>query len=360
MSRQWLYLPPSGNRDGEFILLVNSKGRSKCRRYNAANGVKNSEQRGRGDYETAFLTVLATGRKLDGLPQIKVADVSEVLPLEDLATLRSQVGLPTIEEPPNSGGSIRTGGMLAGVDEIIFNALGMSHKRKTTAMSLSVMPQGLDCTALIQRIYRCIEGNWDRSPCRSKEIWRWRANPRISPENWSIEKTLEKAIVEASDVWVNQIPAASGLLRDYEEGHTSIDLGHRVAPGHYELFELKVGPNAETPLRAAFQIVNYGLLYCFARLHLDDLELHTRSSLLTATRLSLKVLGPTDFYRNYRLGWLADPLDTGLRQFSRSRFGEKLEVSFGFESFPPEFAWPGSDDHQLLNMFERRRVHVFA
>jgi|SRR5258705_13590783 len=97
--------------------------------------------------------------------------------------------------------------------------------------------------------------------------------PEISWQNLSPEKTLEKAIVNATHNWVNQIPVASGLLKDYDEGHTCIDLGHCVSPGHYELLELKVGASAETPLRAAFQIMNYGLLYCFARIHLVQLEL---------------------------------------------------------------------------------------
>jgi hypothetical protein len=57
---------------------------------------------------------------------------------------------------------------------------------------------------------------------------------------------------------------------------------------------------------------------------------------------------------------LADALDTALRQFSRSKFGEHLEMNFGFESFPPEFIWPVSDDHELRAMLERRAVHVFG
>lgn len=357
----WLYRPALGNASGEFILLVNSRGSSKCRRYDASTGVKNSEQPSPGRYyESAFAKVLADCNELEGLPNAKVSEVTKGLPLDYLAELRSQASLPPIKEAPVARGSIRTEGMLAGVDEMIDSVLGTNHKGKTLAMSLSVMPPGLDCTALIQRIYRRIEANWDGSPCRSKELWRWRAMPEISQQNMSPEKMLEKAIVNTTNAWVNQIPAASGLLREYEERHTNIDLGHRVTPGHYELIELKAGANAETPLRAAFQIVNYGMLYCFARLHRRDLELAPASPLLNATTLSLKVLGPREIYRGYRLGWLAGALDRALRQFSRSTFGEGLEMRFGFESFPPEFIWPGSNGHELRTMLERRTIHDFT
>ena len=362
MSRNlWLYRPAIGHGSGEFILLVNSGVRNSCRRYDAFNGVKISEQSSPGlNYETAFPQVLSECEELEGLPHAKVSEVTKGLPLDYLAELQSQAGLPPIcEQTLIAGRSIRTEGMLGGVEDIVDRVLGMKHKGKKAAIFLSAMPPELDCKTLIEHIYRRIDANWDGSPCRSKELWRWRAMTEISEQNMSPEKGLEKAIVNASNTWVNQIPAASGLLRGYEERHTNIDLGHRVGPGHYELIELKAGANAETPLRAAFQIVNYGLLYCFARLRRGDLELPS-SPLLNATALSLKVLGPTAIYQGYCLGWLGNALDTALRQFSESKFGKELEIRFSFESFPAEFIWPGSDDHELRIMLERRMVHDFT
>jgi len=357
----WLYRPAIGNRGGEFILLVNSKGSSSCRKYDPSNGVKNSEQHSPGCfYEVAFARILAESKVLPGLPDVKVNDIKKGLPLEYLEELRSQAGLPpAFKERPVAQGSIRTGGMLAGIDEIVDSVLGVKqHKTKKAAIVLSETPPEIDCFALIQRMYQRVVSNWDRSPCRSRELWRWRAMTDISPENMSAEKMLEKAIVNTTQTWVNQIPVASGLLMDYEEGHTCVDLGHRVAPGHFELIELKAGENAETPLRAAFQIVNYGLLYCFARQHRRQLELPP-SEIIKATTVYLKVLGPTSIYRGYRLGWLGNALDAGLRQFSHSTFGAEPQIRFGFESFPPEFVWPGSNDQQVRIMLERRKAHDF-
>src|SRR5437660_6424556 len=52
---KWLYRSPAGSIDGEFILLVNARGSSKCRRYDLASGMKTHEHPGPGrPYQQVF------------------------------------------------------------------------------------------------------------------------------------------------------------------------------------------------------------------------------------------------------------------------------------------------------------------
>jgi hypothetical protein len=211
---------------------------------------------------------------------------------------------------------------------------------------------------LLETLYRRIEANWDKSECRSRELWRWEVSAYISDQNTSIEKGLEKHIVNAVPGWVNQIPAASGLMKNCREEHVSVDLGRKFGPGEFELIELKAGPNADTPLRAAFEIIGYGLLYCFARLHVHALSLSKVSELLLAKAVHLKVLCPRDVYAGYSLGWLADALDAGLRSFSQQRFAGDLTMRFMFERFPETFSWPCSDDDLRESLAHRALQEV--
>ena len=180
--------------------------------------------------------------------------------------------------------------------------------------------------------------------------------PRISALNRSPEKTLEKAIVQCSQDWVNQIPVASGLM-DTEQRLMSVDLGRKCGAEWYELVELKAGQNADTPLRASIEILCYGLLYCFARLRKRELELPNRSEMLTARRIDLKVLAPVEVYAGFELQWLEDSIDRGIQEFTRERFGDGLRMSFAAESFPEAFRWPGLECADLLKMLNSRGRH---
>jgi len=127
-----------------------------------------------------------------------------------------------------------------------------------------------------------------------------------------------------------------------------------VAPGHLELIELKAGPHADTPLKAAFEVAGYGLLYCFARAHRVPLVLPRENRILDARRVDLKVLAPREVYAGYRLKWLETSLDAGFQQFSRRRFTGALEMNFRFESFADDFQWPGTPEDRLPEFLERR------
>jgi hypothetical protein len=252
--------------------------------------------------------------------------------------------------------------MLHGCDAIVNRELGLSdvdYRSETAARRVSQNPPNIRGEGLVRLLYDRIERNWDHCPGRSKELWRWRALPYISEYNQSPEKTLEKAIVDQNCGYVNQIPAASGLLYTCEERHVSIDLGRRVEKAWFELIELKAGDNADTPLRAAFQILGYGLLYCFARLHCHEIAVPCKTGVLAAKRIDLKVLGPSSVYLGYNIGWLARAIEQGLVAVCREEFGPRLEMHFGFEAFAPDFRWPGCDPDTLPGYLDSRCAYAW-
>lgn len=251
--------------------------------------------------------------------------------------------------------------MCDGFDLIINRALGVDDfETKTAALNLSARPVPVDGAELINSLYNQVEVNWGGCHCRSEENWRWRLSPKMWPHNKSPEKTLEKEIVRhSSGEWVNQIPTSSGWLHDVEERHANVDLGRKCGTDWYELVELKAGLRADTPLKAAFEILRYGLMYCFARLHRQELGSY-QTVLLTAKQIDLKVLAPCSAYDRYSFAWLATALDCGLGEFCRKRFDDKLKIHFGYEAFPREFNWPPSSEPQeLLDFLQRRSAYCW-
>jgi hypothetical protein len=348
-----------GGRDGspQFVMLANANGSSSCRLFDARSGASISYNTSRGGtYDAAYGSILRDCRQeLVPPPGVKTSELVVCLPRHHLVFLQSQVG---IQESPALSPILPVAprGMLAGTRELINAALGLdvAFDTKTAAQRLSASPISLDATTLLDRMYECVVRNWDRSECRSTQLWRSFAKADIAAHNASPEKMLEKAIAEWARDWFNQIPAASGLLIHVEEKHMNVDLGHFVAPGHLELIELKAGPHADTPLKAAFEIIGYGLLYCFARAHRVQLALPRGNRVLDAKRVDLKVLAPREVYAGYHFKWLGASLDAGLKQVSKRRFIGTMEMNFRFESFPDDFQWPGTRAYELPKFLDRR------
>lgn len=346
-------------RDGtpQFVMLANANRSSSCRLFDARSGalISYNTSRGSGPYDATYGSIFQESQELAPPPGINTNELVAGLPRLHLVFLQKQVGIepsPALaSDPPPSGQ-----GMLARTQELIDAALGLdvAYNTRTAALLLSESPILLNAANLLERLYERIVRNWDRSECRSTQLWRSFAKTDIAAHNASPEKTLEKAIAEWTPGWFNQIPAASGLLIGVEEKHRNVDLGHFVAPRHLELIELKAGPHADTPLKAAFEIVGYGLLYCFARAHRVQLALPRENRVLDTRRVDLKVLAPCEVYAGYRLNWLEMSLNAGFRQFSRRRFTGALEMNFLFESFPDDFQWPGTLAYELPKFLERR------
>jgi len=251
-------------------------------------------------------------------------------------------------------------GILAGTKALAERTLELQTplQSKSAARALSLTPPPLDALALIKSLYALIEANWDRHTNTGADLWRWTVRRQISARNPSPERALEKAIVEETSEWVNQIPAAVGLASEceaypFDERHMNVDLARRCGPNWFELVELKTGPFSDTPLWGAFEILRYGLLYGFAREYRSRLHMPGAQILMNARRIDLKVLATDDVYAGYSLGWLADSLDEALREFTRQKFGDELTMQFRFEAFPRSFRWP-EQRPQLRQMLAKR------
>jgi len=201
-----------------------------------------------------------------------------------------------------------------------------------------------DSSALLRAMIQQIEANWAASPRRlagkrpSPQNWRFRTMPGIAAHNQSPEKTLEKAIVNTAPdaTWANQVPTASGLYEAHRDRHRNIDLVHRIAPGEYDVIELKVGSN--TPPYAAMEVLQYAALYTFARRHSTNHECR-QHELLQADTIHLRVLAPTSFYRKEPVDALEVCIDEGLATFCATELLTWM-MDFAFLAFPTSFVWP--------------------
>lgn len=253
------------------------------------------------------------------------------------------------------------GGILREVDKIIFEELGLDeskapphYQRLEACQEISDRSAlQINGRALIQKVYEKITSNWHGSKSRGKENWRWKQNTKSTKEkeNKSKEVILERLIVlTAGQKWVNQVPTASGLTkvikpRESFDRRRAVDLVCQCGDERYELIELKVDQKAGSPLFAAMEILQYGLLYVFYRDNLQDLEPEKlkpeTDSLLGATSIDLKVLAPDSYYKNrkgedYKLESLEGIINEGLKAFlADQKFIFKMH--FEFQKFPRDF-----------------------
>lgn len=258
--------------------------------------------------------------------------------------------------------------ILAGLDAIFDRHLGVDsigassphHRYRTSALRLSAgRPVSFNAGQLLQEGYARLLLNLESSPRfarsgASLENWRFQKQLGDSPHNPSPEVTLERAIVRAmGGDWCNQVPAASGLWNAVADKRRAVDLVCRVEGQNFELIELKV--ESDTPLRAAVEIVQYGLLYVLARERYPE-TVRAGKDLLHAKEVHLRVLAPADYYAPYALGWLEHDLNIGLRTLASEQFGVPLLASFSFHAFPGGFCWPCPVDVLVEQMRQRRRV----
>lgn len=236
-----------------------------------------------------------------------------------------------------------------GIDEIIDRHFKITdigkpphYQRKSSCLHLSSegQPDGFDSEQMFFEMLGCLEKNWAISPRRtyanpSDENWRFQKQLHISKKNTSQEKILEKEIAKiASENWVNQVPTASGLWDRKSDKHRNIDLVHRLVPKQYEFIELKVA--SDNPLKAAMEILLYGILYILSRIHYDTEQKQTKE-LLQAETIHLRILAPFEFYNEYNLGWLETTLNSGLKSFISNIDKVKCDMDFQFETFPEDF-----------------------
>jgi len=228
--------------------------------------------------------------------------------------------------------------ILTNVDNVIDEALGLKYSRfKYKDKRCPLLSKGperdFDVSALIRAILEQVKLNWHKGKSRSNnQNWRWKKNPEIDPKNTSQEVVLERWIVRTTGAdWVNQVPVASGLTRS-AGGRRAIDLVHQCENGWYEFIELKVDKSGGTPLFAAMENLQYGVLYIFSRENAQTLGYkETDKGLLGATGIHLKVLAPAKYYERYDLSWLEKRMNIGLANFL-AQPDRGFKMDFKFES----------------------------
>jgi len=255
-----------------------------------------------------------------------------------------------------------------GVDPIIAEWLGISGNprygneplhSKQALIDLSentahaVRPEQASASNLIAGILSRIEENHKvmGNPVPSASNWQWVKSPEIDFEHTSEEKVLEKTLVQVmGDDLVNQISVCNSLA-ERKEFSRRIDLAHRLADHEFEIIELKYGTatqdhGSDTPLFAAMEILQYGLVYLYSRVRRLYGRQSGKGNLLAAKAIHLVVLAPEDYYtykmprglkKNFELGWLEACLNDGLCQYLQSCRGSLPTIDFQFQSLTPEF-----------------------
>jgi hypothetical protein len=253
--------------------------------------------------------------------------------------------------------------ILEGVDELIDSAFRLRPAAQrpryyTKTALIEAMPLSDESAlTLIETIRERIQRRWDYAEqhSESKENFRFTKNAWISPRNTSEEKRYEKALVKLQESewpdttnWANQVPVASGLTGANCDKGRRIDFVHRCADRVYEFIELKIGERSDTPLYAAMEILNYGILYMFYR-QADCLaeyrRVHEQENMLAADAIHLMVAAPSSqSWKHLEVGttrvdlsWLEPRLNAGLSRFIE-KSGYKFKMDFQFVNLePPRF-----------------------
>lgn len=258
-----------------------------------------------------------------------------------------------------------------GVEQIGTKAPHFQHKQSCAHLSANPIHE-FKSLALLEELYRLIEANWQQSQSHyshppSQKNWRMTRHPYFAQHNSSPEVTLERRVIQATDeTWINQVPTSSGLTGPRKDNR-HIDLVHALGHGTWEFIELKV--NSDTPLYAAMEIVQYGLLFLFCRHHQEALGFDASKILLQAAQVHLKVLAPSGYYacnnafELYQLQWLEESLNEGLERFVDDCTQSSLKMDFHFEAFPSDFMWPsatGAYDPDAIRAALRDRRPVYT
>ncbi|MGJ5816730.1 hypothetical protein [Paludibaculum fermentans] len=266
--------------------------------------------------------------------------------------------------------SLNNKGIVTSLDREIDDFFGLSqinlsYANRSAYRKLCREKPQLDGAELVRRLLTRISENRSAltqagTPVRGGQMWRFKKNLKLDPGNASLEVRIERAIARLMDSdWVNQVPVSSGLT-DGHEAKRSIDLVYRHSDTEYDFIELKAlspgrrcGGN-QTPLFAAMEILQYGLIFLYCRENQEVLFPGTVDlrPLLRARIIHLEVLMTQNCYEDLGgvgrsgLGWLNSILLTGLEELNR-RTPCLVSFTFAFKQFTKDFAWAEAD-HQAL------------
>lgn len=210
-----------------------------------------------------------------------------------------------------------------------------------------------DGPTLVNDLYSRLLNNWDKKPSRGRQNWRHTQNVGVRENNPSPEITLQRTFMQAMEAkndtdWANEVPVASGVA---DTGPDKVDFVEKTDDG-YSMIELKwPQPNYtdENPLKAAIQVLRYGLAYVFSKENAESLGYKTMirdKPILDASTVHLRVLAPKHFYEPFTstndwFNTLEIALNLGISRLAEKH---KFTMSFAFEQFPPTFEWPADCD----------------
>ncbi len=260
-------------------------------------------------------------------------------------------------------------GLLDGLDTLINNALPApkGYASKTTALELNRREQPFpDLTTLVESLWRQIVVNWVEGGCQSRgeSNWRWKLLTEKGESEGQAEVGLQRRIARFIESegqgkhWSNETPTGSGLSEGASGDPGGLDFAHSDGDGGVVLIELKVGSN--TPISAAFQIVQYGLMLTMARLVdkqnriiSEDIE-NNGDVWRNAKHAHLRVLAPASFYSRFLgLQWFEERLDAAVGDFGDVH---ALPMTFGFREFDPANLEPTKVSELVERLGEKGKI----
>ncbi len=257
-----------------------------------------------------------------------------------------------------------------GIDDVIDSRLGLAdavgkpprfENKANLIRILSHLPMPALMGALYEELIDVMTRRWEAagSPPGSEHNWRFVPIPAIDlARNLSNETTLEKAIPKVSpDRWANQVPVVAGLVAGVGDNKRAIDLVERRDDGVYDFIELKV-TSKETPTRAAFEIIKYGLAWVLCRRNRQQLACATQP-LMAIDGTRLVALADEPFFFNGATPYPLDDLEAVIQEALRMAVPD-FDLEFAFERFTGDFRWsaidPLSDDVLRRELDRRKRV----
>lgn len=234
------------------------------------------------------------------------------------------------------------------------------YRHRSAALALSRRNAPITgTTAFLEASYTQIHNNWLAAieagyTNPSRENWRWKRHLNLAAGNTSAETRLEKSIVSAcGDNWSNQMPTASGLVGPAADKRAAVDLVYREDPTTYSLIELKV--NSDNPLFAAIEILRHGLLFVWSKNNQGELGYDLQiQPVLASSSITLTVLAPISYYRDYDLTTLSSALNTGLVEFSER---QAVTLAFEFCQLGTDYAANSTSERIKSAIGDRRTIY---
>ena len=231
-------------------------------------------------------------------------------------------------------------GLFDGTDKLIREALGIQHRNELNRKTLQIKPLSeKKAFSLVNGLYGQMMVNFSgQVVSQSEKLWSCRRATEIKDKNNNMETILEKAVAMLAEKenmpgWFNQCPVASGITDSYKDRRRAVDLIH-ISGKKARLIELKW--TSDTPVHALFQLLEYGLAYVFARLHVGEFKLE-KKHLMNVEHIGLEVVGPRAFYVSANRLDLFDRMDNAIGKFVTEKTGGALSMSLRAFSFPAGF-----------------------